>query len=338
MSVHAHQQASIPIADRSCIGEARRLSAEMAERARLRTADSGRVPLIVSELATNLLLHAHGGEILLRIVPVECGPGVEIIAVDRGPGIPDLRRCMTDGYSSVGTRGCGLGAVRRLSTEFDIYSRQPAGTVVLSRVRNFDAASDAHIEFSAISAPAPNEIECGDAWYVRHDEGRLSAIVVDGLGHGPLAALAATEALRVFIENSFDSPVRYLDAAHAALRRLRGAAIATAAVELESHKLHFAGVGNITGCLVSSTGKSQSLLSHNGIIGAQVHKLQQLEYQWNNGDLLIMHSDGMSARWKLSNYPGLMLADTGIIAAILYRDGKRGRDDTTVLVARLNAN
>jgi anti-sigma regulatory factor (Ser/Thr protein kinase) len=211
MSIHAHQQASIPIADRSCVGEARRLSAEMAERARLRAGDSGRVPLIVSELATNLLLHAHAGEILLRIIPVEFGPGIEIIAVDRGPGMADLNRCLTDGYSSVGTRGCGLGAVRRLSTDFDIYSSQPAGTVVLSRVQSFDAPSDAQIQFSAISAPAPNEIECGDAWYVRHTERRLSAIVVDGLGHGPFAALAATEALRVFIENSFDSSVRYLN-------------------------------------------------------------------------------------------------------------------------------
>jgi hypothetical protein len=97
-------------------------------------------------------------------------------------------------------------------------------------------------------------------------------------------------------------------------------------------------VGNISGCLVNASGKSQSLLSHNGIVGAHTRKLQQLEYQWNNGDLLIMHSDGLSTRWKLSSYPGLMLADTGVIAAILYRDCKRGRDDATVLVARLKAN
>ena len=67
-------------------------------------------------------------------------------------------------------------------------------------------------------------------------------------------------------------------------------------------------------------------------------KLHQLDYLWNDNDLLIMHSDGMSARWKLSDYPGLMAADTGVIAAILYRDSKRGHDDTTVLVVRLKAN
>ena len=92
------------------------------------------VPLIVTELATNLFLHATGGEIIIRMLPVEVGSGIEIIALDRGPGIADVRRCMADGYSGGGTRGCGLGAVRRLSTEFDIYSTQPAGTVVMSRV------------------------------------------------------------------------------------------------------------------------------------------------------------------------------------------------------------
>ena len=110
------------------------MSSLIGERARIKEFELGRVPLIVTELATNLLLHATGGEIIIRMLPVEVAPGLEIIALDRGPGIADLRRCMMDGYSGGGTRGCGLGAVRRLSTEFDIYSTQPAGTVVVSRV------------------------------------------------------------------------------------------------------------------------------------------------------------------------------------------------------------
>jgi len=127
----AHQHGAIAITDRSSIGEARRISAQMAERARIEDAERGRVPLIVTELATNLLLHATGGEILIRMLPAEAGPGVEIIALDRGPGITNIQRCMADGYSSGGTGGTGLGAVRRISTEFDIYSQPLVGTVVL---------------------------------------------------------------------------------------------------------------------------------------------------------------------------------------------------------------
>ena len=334
----AHQHSAIAIADRSSIGEARRISTLMAERARVEEAERGRVPLIVTELATNLLLHATGGEILLRMLPREAGPGVEIIAVDRGPGINDIQRCMADGYSSVGTGGTGLGAVRRLSTEFDIYSQPSVGTVVVSRIRCVKRKSQDGVEFSAINVPAPNETECGDAWHLWLAEGRLSAMVVDGLGHGPLAAIAASRALQVIQEGAFDSPETYLSAAHLALRSSRGAALAMAQVHLALGKLFYAGIGNIAGRVVGPAGPSRSLLSHNGIVGVEVRKPQQFEHPWQSGDLLIMHSDGLSERWKLDDYAGLANADTAVIAAVLYRDAKRGRDDATILVVRLTAN
>jgi anti-sigma regulatory factor (Ser/Thr protein kinase) len=335
----AHQQISIAITDRSSIGEARRMSSLIGERARMKEVELGRVPLIVTELATNLVLHATGGEIIIRMLDAEAAPGVEIIALDRGPGIADLRRCMTDGYSGGGTRGCGLGAVRRLSTEFDIYSTQPSGTVVIARVWNIDGRSRAATEFSAISVPAPSETECGDAWQLRLVGHNLSAIVVDGLGHGPLAAKAAAEGLAVFGDGRFKGPLAYFEAAHSSMNTTRGAAIAVAQVNISERKLHYAGVGNIAGRLVSvETGKCWSLISYNGIVGTAIRKLQQFEYQWQNCDLLIMHSDGLSDRWKLSDYPGLARADTAVIAAVLYRDAKRGSDDSTVLVARLKTS
>jgi hypothetical protein len=262
-----------------------------------------------------------------------------LIALDRGPGIADLQRCMVDGYSGGGTRGCGLGAVRRLSTEFAIYSTQPAGTVVMSRVRSRNGKLRAEPEFSAVSVPAPNETECGDAWHLRLIDNTLRVIVVDGLGHGPLAANAAAEALAVFDGGRFESPASYLEAAHSALTTTRGAAIALAFIDLDQRKLRYAGVGNIAGSLVGSgVDRGRSLLSNNGIVGSGVPRLRQFDYEWQDRDLLIMHSDGLNDRWKLSDYPGLARADTGVIAAVLYRDAKRGRDDATVLVARLNAS
>lgn len=337
-SLVVHQQKSVAITDSSSIGGARRISSQLAERARLKDADRGRVPLIVTELATNLLQHARNGEILLRILPVNLGPGIEIIAIDRGPGIANLQRCMVDGYSSCGTRGCGLGAVTRLSTDFDIYSTQPAGTVVLSRVRTIDGKSRSEPQFSAISVPAPGEMECGDAWDLQRTDERLAAIVADGLGHGPLAATAAAQAVQVFGRRSFDSPVSYLQAAHVALQSSRGAALLMVQVELKLYQIHCAGVGNICASIVAPSGRRQSLLSHNGIIGIEARKLQQFDYKWNDGDLLVIHSDGLSARWNLEDYPGLARTDTAVIAAVLYRDSKRGRDDATIVVARLGAS
>ncbi|MBV8138288.1 MAG: SpoIIE family protein phosphatase [Deltaproteobacteria bacterium] len=334
----AHEHRSIEIHDRSSVGEARRISSQMAERAKLPPAALGRVPLIVTELATNLLAHAQRGEIVLRLLPNQSGPGLEIIALDRGPGISDVSLCLADGYSRGGTRGCGLGAVRRLSTDFDILSRQPAGTVVMSRVRGSGPDSGPR-EFSAICVPAPGETECGDAWSLRLAGDRVAAIVVDGLGHGPLAAAAAEQAVAVFGEHWFPTPAEYLAAADAAMRSTRGAALAMAQIDLRARELHYAGVGNIAARIVSlATNRQQSLVSHGGIVGAGLRKVQQFDYRWQDGDLLVMHSDGLNERWNLGTYAGLAHTDVAVIAGIVYRDAKRTRDDATVLAARLTAS
>jgi anti-sigma regulatory factor (Ser/Thr protein kinase) len=336
MPVHLHK--SIEIHDRGSVGEARRISTQMAERARLAQAELGRVPLIVTELATNLLAHAQHGEILLRLLPDEAAPGLEIIALDRGPGIDDVRSCLEDGYSQGGTRGCGLGAVRRLSTDFDIHSSQPAGTVVVSRVRGRKRDLSPR-EFSAICVPAPGEAECGDAWSLRQVGDHLATMVVDGLGHGPLAAAAAAQAVTVFGEDRFPTPADYLGAADAAMRSTRGAALAIAQVDFGARELHYVGVGNIAARIVNLAANSQqSLVSHGGIVGAGLRKVQQLNYRWQEGDLLVMHSDGLNERWNLGTYVGLARTDVAVIAGIVYRDAKRGRDDATVVAARLTAS
>jgi anti-sigma regulatory factor (Ser/Thr protein kinase) len=310
----------------------------MAERARLPPAELAKVPLIVTELATNLVVHAQGGEIALRMLPRETGPGLEIVALDRGPGIGDVSLCLADGYSRGGTRGCGLGAVRRLSTDFDIHSMQPAGTVVMSRVRGSGPAPGPG-EFSAICVPAPGETECGDAWSLRRGGDRLAAIVVDGLGHGPLAAAAAKQAVAVFDEQWFPTPADYLMAADAAMRATRGAALAMAQIDPGARELHYAGVGNIAARITSfAANRQQSLVSHGGIVGAGLRKVQQFDYRWQEGDLLVIHSDGLNERWNLGTYVGLAPTDVAVIAGIVYRDAKRKRDDATVLAARLTAS
>src|SRR5690349_12012149 len=115
-------QLSVPVAELSQAGEVRREAARLASQAGLGEAECGKVSIIATELGTNLSRYAHGGEILLRSFRVAGSAGVEILAIDRGPGMPNVARCLEDGYSSGGTPGNGLGAVRRLASEFDIYS------------------------------------------------------------------------------------------------------------------------------------------------------------------------------------------------------------------------
>ena len=93
---------------------------------------------------------------------------VELLAIDRGPGLTDLQRCLRDGFSSGRTAGTGLGAVRRLSATFDIYSTPGAGTAVLSRVAGGDdeVFRAQTFEWAAVSTPAAHEHICGDAWRI----------------------------------------------------------------------------------------------------------------------------------------------------------------------------
>ena len=264
---------------------------------------------------------------------------VDIIALDRGPGMSDLQRCLRDGYSTGGSLGQGLGAVRRLSTDFDIYSMPARGTAVYCRVaaENDVKAMAGHkpLEWAAISAPAPGETECGDGWRVAQSGSLAAVVIADGLGHGPLAAVAANEAMRVFDQEPFAAPCAYLETAHQSLHSTRGAALAIARVDLERRVLVYAGIGNISANLISGDAQDRTLPSHNGIIGVQIRKTQEFELPLTDNQLLLMHSDGLQGRWNLADYPGLSRRNVALIAAVLYRDFKRGRDDTTVLAMRL---
>ena len=84
----------------------------------------------VSELARNILKYAHSGEIQLRQVEGRRGRGIEIEAVDQGPGIADLEAAMRDHFSSGGTLGLGLPGVRRMMDEFSLASTPGEGTHV----------------------------------------------------------------------------------------------------------------------------------------------------------------------------------------------------------------
>src|SRR4051812_15664360 len=123
----------VPVSDASQVGEARRAAARVAADAGLDERRAAEATIVTTELANNLHRYGGGGEILLR--RVDDPPGMEIISSDRGPGMADVAACLRDGYSTGGTPGNGLGAVKRLSAEFELFSAPDKGTVILSRIR-----------------------------------------------------------------------------------------------------------------------------------------------------------------------------------------------------------
>lgn len=326
----------IGVNDPSAAAEARRRATALAVAQGFDEADVGRVAIVVTEAATNLIKHAGGGEILGRAFGTGARVALEILALDRGPGISSLDAAFRDGYSSAGTAGTGLGAIQRASSEFDVYSTRAGGTAMLAVLharshRDTDQASALRV--AGLSVPKPDEEVCGDAWTCRATRDGVAILVVDGLGHGPSAAEAAQEARRLFREDrNVTLPAEMLERLHRGIRSTRGAAAAIALVDPQREVVTYAGVGNIAGSILGGE-RPRSLVSHNGILGHEVRRFQDFTYPWPAGSTLVLHSDGLSMHWSLDGYPGVIRRHPGLIAGLLYRDFRRGHDDVTVVVA-----
>jgi anti-sigma regulatory factor (Ser/Thr protein kinase) len=323
------------IRDSTHAGEARRAAVRCAEMIGMKESDSGAVAIAVTEMATNVVKHASAGTVICAPVGENGSRGLRVLSIDKGPGIRDIASALQDGYSTSGTSGNGLGAVRRLSTHFDIYSIPGQGTCVLAEFWPHRKAPSVAppLQFGVVSVPVRGEDVCGDGWAVRVTADNVFVMVVDGLGHGIHAAEAAREAERVLLQTDSTAPATILEACHDALRKTRGAAAAVASINKGKGTLSFAGLGNISGILMNGQNR-RGLTSHNGTVGHQLHRLQEFNLPWNGDSVLIMHSDGLSTKWDLDHYPGLGSKGPSIIAAVLYRDYARGRDDATVMVVK----
>ena len=324
--------ACTPVVEESQIGAARRQSLLLAAALGFDDTARGKVGIIVTEAAANLVRHATEGVLVCQPFFDGADCAIDVVAVDRGPGMRDPGRCLADGYSTGGTAGQGLGAIQRMSHEFDIDSHVGRGTVVAARLwRGAPPSAGTGFAVGGLALPLPGETACGDAWSAVRDGPVLRVAVVDGLGHGEEAATASSRAVAVFRARASHSPAQVVDAAHAELRTTRGAAMAV--VELRAGTVRFAGVGNIAASVIDA-GRSRSMVSVNGIVGYQMSHAQEFTYPWPADGLLVLASDGLRTQWRLDEYPGLARRHPLVVAATLWRDYTRGRDDVSVVVAR----
>ena len=325
---------AITVVESSQVAEARRVASKQASLLGFDETDIGRVAIVASELATNLIKHGGGGELLVGEHQNAGGRAVEMIALDRGRGIADLTACLADGYSSAGTAGHGLGAIRRLSQLMEVVTWPDLGTAILTRVASAGehAAAGADTDWNgAVCIPMPGEEVCGDSWMALGTANSRTLLVADGLGHGPDAARAAAEAVRIFQRHPDVQVTQLLELLHLGLRHTRGAALAVARIDMRTGKVLYGGIGNIAGAVINGT-EMRRMVSLNGTAGLNARKFQAFEYPGH--DLVILNSDGLMTNWSLNRYPGLQRAHPTLIAAVLYRDFARRRDDVTVLVVR----
>jgi anti-sigma regulatory factor (Ser/Thr protein kinase) len=328
----------VTVADPSQVHGAAATATTAALAAGLEPNDLAACELVATELSTNLVRHAVGGRLLISVA----GPGtVQIVAVDRGPGIADVAASMADGSTRGSSLGAGLGACRRAAAEFDLYSRLGEGTIVLARLGPSAAEPDGPIEVGGIITPHPDESAVGDGFGLAWEGDRMTVGVVDGLGHGVEAAQARQAALELMEQQPALDSAGLLREIDIGLRVTRGAAAAIAQIDGWARQLSFAGMGNVNGRLFRPGG-DQTLMSRPGILGVgqglgatarpRLHRVVSAD--WLAPAVLVLHTDGITSRWDPADYPGTDHHHPAILAALIWRDALRGNDDATVVVVR----
>jgi anti-sigma regulatory factor (Ser/Thr protein kinase) len=326
----------VAVAERSRIAEARRLACEAAAQQGFCESGIGRIAIIATELATNLIKHAGSGDIVIGSFDDGEGKGLELLALDKGPGIVDVPKALSDGHSTAGSAGTGLGAARRAANVFAVSSRPNHGTAIVARVRQSDQSDRSRRYIvSGLCIPHPGEVVCGDGWAVVPVEERLSVLLADGSGHGPEAHRAATRAIETLRQSAGAGPEEVVQRVHGALGVTRGAAVAVARLEPEADGgiVNFVGLGNISAALIDAT-EVRRMVSLNGTAGHVAPRIRAFQYAYRATPTVVLHSDGLTSRWDLSEYPGLIGAHPSLIAGVLFRDFRRGRDDASVVAVR----
>lgn len=322
----------VRVEDTSAIGVARRVAVALAGVFGFGEHDRERVAIAVSEAASNLVKHAVEGMMLIRPHP-QTAAAVEVLALDKGPGIADLSRALHDGYSTAGTLGIGLGGITRMASTHDVYSVPGRGTVVSMCFTAGDRPPPVS-RVSGLSRPIGEESVCGDAFACFDTAEAAVAMVCDGLGHGELAADASRRAVRAFREHGDLPPVPLLERLHHALIASRGAAVAVVRLERASGLVRFAGLGNISGWIVHPEGR-QGLISLPGIAGQYSRTLREYQYTAPPHSVIVLHSDGLSERWDIAAFPGLTGRSPAVVAATLLREAGTRRDDACVLALKV---
>jgi serine phosphatase RsbU (regulator of sigma subunit) len=199
-----------------------------------------------------------------------------------------------------------------------------------------EAAELRAVDWAVAAHALPGQAESGDLHVVETFEDGALLGVVDGLGHGPEAAVAARRAVAV-LEARAEGPLpARFESCHDALRRTRGVVMSLASIDAPAARMTWAGIGNIDGTLVrANPGErpgSESLMLFGGVLGHQLPKVRPSELDIEPGDLLVLATDGISSGFRSALDPSVPPQE---IADRVLAAHAKGTDDALVLVARL---
>lgn len=344
---------SAALIEETHIGTARRLVRRCASEMGFDERGLAELDIVVQEIGSNAMKFARGtGHLFCSRAYDEIETaGLEIIYWDKGPGIEDTLIALEDGYSTTGSLGAGLGAVKRMADEFYIYSavesqtrkltmygRTTHGTVIIFRKRpvSLDEATGSRKPFwGAMTLPATGQDQNGDAYIIKRFGDRQLLAIIDGLGHGEGAMEAAIEAVASIEKNASQSVETIIRATHQALRSTRGAVAGLALIDCTTGVIEYAGIGN-TDFRAFGGRESLRFISLNGTLGSRLDRVKVFKEQLPKVVTLVMSTDGISERWDAENYPGLLGLHPQMLCAVVMRDFSRSNDDATIICGRMS--
>ena len=333
------------------ITRAKRFAVKTASDINFTDLEIGEISIIVSELAENMIAHkAVSGKIIISDIKSGDRRGIQIIAEDKGPGIPNTEQVMKDGYSQNSSLGIGLGAVKRFSDEFDIMSnyyghnisayknKKSPGTVIISRKwlkknKGNMKEDEPGISIGVMSRPKENETHNGDEYIIKHYNSKTLIAVIDGLGHGPEAENAAKTGRRTIMENYQESLEVIIRQVHQDLKKKRGAVCSIALIDHKLKVMDYIGIGNVK-TMIFNAPKPIRPVNFNGLLGSNLNKMKIFRFPWDDKNVIIMLSDGISGKFDFDCYPGILEKHPVAIADIILRDFSKKYDDATVVVGK----
>ncbi|CAG4883130.1 Phosphoserine phosphatase rsbX [Georgfuchsia toluolica] len=328
---------TVDIRYESSVGEARRAAQTLAAALGFVPQACDDIALAMTELATNLIKHAGGGSLTLTPLAENGRVGLEIRSRDTGRGIANVELALGDRFSTAeGSRGTGLGAINRLMDELDIDSQHGGGTDIVCRKwrREYQpSVRPCPLGFGVATRPRTFGQANGDAFVVHQWAESALVGVIDGLGHGQFAHRAAQTAYQ-YVETHFDLPLdQIFRGTGRACRATRGVVMALARFDWGHGRLTFAAVGNIL-MRVFPRSEPFHFVVRRGVIGLNAPKAVVTEHSWCPDQVLVLHSDGISAHWGWQDFPGWANKPAEAMARELLQAKAKAEDDATVIVVR----
>jgi len=316
----------IALGERGGAGAVRRCIRAVSVDERMSDAVRDRAVLVGTELATNLVRHATGGELFVT----GRGGGLDLLSLDRGPGFADLSAAMQDGYSTAGGLGDGMPIIERQSDAYEVRTGKE-GSLIRARVGPEAAPRPWAVVERAYPAGYEGGWSCrsGDGWRVLDDGNVVAILMIDALGHGRRAAAAAERALA--LDDDLWDPEAMLRASAAAIGTSRGAVGAAVRIDRARREVTTAIVGNISARITGSS-HSRRFAAKDGILGPRMPTLRPETAPLPPAHTLVLHTDGVSARRPV-NVPAS--ATPLMHAARIYRAGARVSDDACVMAFRI---